>query len=130
MSLTKALSASVLILTAYVLVSEVSLPAAPATTTGQTPARQKEPSKSPVKETRKWPGEWLLEGNADQPCAIFQHGRVLLLVNERGDFATARLTEATKLVVLKGSWDEGLVGELAEEGKTISWSNGSTWKQR
>ncbi len=73
MFLTKTLSASLLILTAYGLVGEVSLSAAPATTTGQTLARQKEPPKSPPKETRKWPGEWLLEENADQPCAIFQH---------------------------------------------------------
>jgi hypothetical protein len=74
----------------------------------------------------KLAGEWLFEG---QPCAIFQQGSVLLLVNEKGDFATAMMTEAKKFTVkanIKG-WDEGLNGELDEDGKKISWSNGSTW---
>ena len=74
------------------------------------------------------PGEWLYDGKVDQPCAIFQQGRVLLLVNEEGEWATGRITEASKLVVLKG-WEEGLVGELAKDGKAINWSNGTTWKR-
>jgi hypothetical protein len=49
-----------------------------------------------------WPGEWLYDGKEDQPCAIFRQGRVLLLVNENGELATGRITEAKKLVVLKG----------------------------
>jgi hypothetical protein len=53
----------------------------------------------------------------------------LLLVNENGDLATGRTTEARKLVVLKGDWEEGLVGELAKDGKSISWANGTTWKR-
>ena len=78
----------------------------------------------------KLPGEWLYDGKEDQPCAIFQQGRVLLLVNESGELATGRITEATKFVVLKGDgWEEGLVGELVEKGKAISWANGSTWKR-
>jgi hypothetical protein len=80
-----------------------------------------EPDKS------KLPGEWLYDGKEDQPCAIFQHGRILLLVNEEGEFATARLTEAKKFVV-KG-WEDGLTGELDDKGKTITWSNGTTWKR-
>ena len=78
----------------------------------------------------KLPGEWLYDGKEDQPCAIFQQGRVLLLVNESGELATGRITEATKFVVLKGDgWEEGLVGELVEKGKAISWANGTTWKR-
>jgi RNA polymerase sigma factor (sigma-70 family) len=82
-------------------------------------------------KTGKLPGEWLYDGKQDRPCAIFQHGRVLLLVNEEGELATARLTGARKFVVLKGyGWgEEGLVGELDENGKAISWSNGTTWKR-
>ena len=81
-------------------------------------------------KTSKLPGEWLYDGKEDQPCAIFQHGRMLLLVNEEGEFATARLSEAKKFVVLKGDgWQEGLVGELDEKGKAIAWSNGTTWKR-
>ena len=76
------------------------------------------------------PGEWLYEGKEDQPCAIFQQGRVLLLVNENGELATGRITEAKKFVVLKGDgWEEGLVGEVVEKGKAIRWANGTTWKR-
>src|SRR5262249_48358054 len=78
----------------------------------------------------KLAGDWLYEGKADQPCAIFQQGRVLLLVNENGALATGRITETNKFVVLKGDgWEEGLVGELAEKGKAINWANGTTWKR-
>ena len=73
-------------------------------------------------------GEWLFDGKEDQPCAIFQQGRVLLLVNEDGELATGRITEPDKLVALKG-WEEGLVGELAKDGKAINWANGTTWKR-
>jgi uncharacterized protein (TIGR03067 family) len=86
-----------------------------------------EAPKSSARETSNWPGEWLFEGKDDQPCAIFQHGRVLLLVNERGELVTGRITETTKLVVQ--SWDN-LVGELTDEGRTISWGNGTAWKRR
>jgi hypothetical protein len=74
------------------------------------------------------PGEWLYDGKEDQPCAIFRQGRVLLLVNEEGEWATGRVTQADKIVILKG-WEEGLVGEVAKDGKAIKWSNGTTWKR-
>src|SRR5262249_7031268 len=81
-------------------------------------------------KTSKLPGEWLYDGKEDQPCAIFQHGRILLLVNEEGEFATARLTEGRKCVVLKGGgWEEGRVGELDDKDKAIAWTNGPTWKR-
>ena len=76
----------------------------------------------------KWPGEWLFEGKEDQPCAIFQQGRVLLLVNEEGEFATGKITAENKIVTRWGD-EVGLVGELDEKGKTISWGNGTTWKR-
>jgi hypothetical protein len=73
----------------------------------------------------KLAGEWLRDGREDELCAIFRHGRVLLLVNEHGDFATARMIEAKKFTV-KG-WEDGLAGELVKEDKEIAWTNGSTW---
>jgi hypothetical protein len=126
MFLTKVTSALALSLTACVLASGVFLSAAPATPIAQKQAKQKKAPKSPAGETSKWPGEWLMEGNADEPCAIFQHGRVLLLVNERGELVTGRITEATKVVV--GAWGD-LVGELTDKGKTLSWGNGTKWKR-
>jgi hypothetical protein len=69
-------------------------------------------------------GEWLNEGRQDEPCAILQHGRVLLFVNEHGDIYTGRMTEAKKFMC-----KDGLAGEIAKEGKEIAWSNGSTWKR-
>jgi hypothetical protein len=72
-------------------------------------------------------GEWLHEDREDESCAIFQQGRVLLVVNEHGDLATARLNKAKKFTV-KG-WEDGVAGELAEEGKEIIFTNGSTWKR-
>jgi hypothetical protein len=84
-------------------------------------------------ETSKLAGEWLYyDGNKNQPCAIFQHGRILLAVNDEGEMATARLTEARKFILLRvyGGWgEERLVGKLDKKGKTISWSNGTTWKR-
>jgi hypothetical protein len=75
-------------------------------------------------------GEWLLEDNADQPCAIFRHGSVLLLVNERGDLATGRLEAENRLVVLKGDgWDAGLTAEVQNKGKSLKWSNGTVWNR-
>jgi hypothetical protein len=81
-------------------------------------------------QNSKLPGEWLYEGQENQPCAIFQQGPVLLLVNESGDFATGRLTEAKEFVVSKGEgWEEGLVGKIVNTGKTIEWTNGTTWQR-
>ena len=123
MFLMKLKIATAALLMAGVLGSSMFLVAgmAPATEQGKEKPQEKEPS--------KWVGEWLFEGNADQPCAIFQHGKVLLMVNEEGDFETGRITEHTKIVTLKGAWEEGLVGELTDEGKTIRWGNGTTWKR-
>jgi RNA polymerase sigma-70 factor (ECF subfamily) len=129
MLLCKLKSAMVLLLTACILVGALFLLASPVPAPGQTPGKEKEPQKSPAKQANKWPGEWLLEGDADRPCAAFQNGRVLLLVNEEGEFATGRITEANKLVILKGMWEEGLVGELVDDGKTIAWANGTKWRR-
>ena len=116
-------------LAAPVLVSALLLFPGPAPATGPSLAKDKEASITPAKQTSKWPGQWLFEGKEDQPCAIFQHGRVLLLVNEDGELATGRVTGANTLIVMKGSWEEGLTGTLMDNGKTIAWGNGTTWKR-
>jgi hypothetical protein len=73
-------------------------------------------------------GEWFNGGKLDQPCAIFQQGRVLLLINENGDIATGRLIEPNKFAV-KG-WADGVVGRIVERGKVIAWKGGGAWKRR
>ena len=128
MFLTKLKRALVIVLMACFLSGGVFLLAGPASVTGQTPGKEKGPPKAPAKEASKWAGEWLFEGNADKPCAIFQQGRVLLLVNEDGEFATGKITEATKITT-RWQAEDGLVGELVDKGKTISWANGTTWKR-
>lgn len=76
-------------------------------------------------------GEWLMAGRADQPSAIFRHGSVLLVVNERGDLATARAQDATHFVVVKGQgWESGVTAEIRENGKSIIWRDGSVWTRR
>jgi hypothetical protein len=87
------------------------------------------PAAEPARNT-KIAGEWLSEGDLDKPCAIFVHGRVLLLVNERGQIGVARLKEENKFVLLRGEgWEEGLVGEFHERRKLIAWKGGGAWKR-
>jgi hypothetical protein len=74
-------------------------------------------------------GEWFNGGKLDQPCAVFQQGRVLLLVNEKGDLAIAQMTEANKLTVVKG-WGDGVEGRIGERGKVIAWKGGGSWRRR
>jgi hypothetical protein len=75
-------------------------------------------------------GEWFNGGKLDQPCAVFQQGRVLLLINEKGDIASGQMTEANQFTVVKG-WDAGgLVGRIVERGKVIAWAGGGNWKKR
>ncbi|NBO92361.1 MAG: hypothetical protein EBV06_08645 [Planctomycetia bacterium] len=73
-------------------------------------------------------GEWFNSGKLDQPCAIFQHGRILLLVNEKGDIGSGRLSAANEFTILKG-WSEGLVGRIIERGKVIAWKGGGFWRR-
>jgi hypothetical protein len=87
------------------------------------------PAAEPVRNN-KIAGEWLSEGDVDKPCAIFVHGRVMLLVNERGQIGVGRLKEVNKFVVIAGDgWEEGLVGEFHERRKLIAWKGGGAWKR-
>jgi len=113
----------------FVLAGALFLLAALAPATAHSPATDKKAPKSQAKQASQWPGERQFDGKEDQPCAIFQHGRVLLLVNEDGEYATGRITGANTLIVLKGDWEEGLTGTLIDNGKTISWGNGTSWKR-
>jgi len=70
-------------------------------------------------------GSWESKG---QPCAIFQQGPILLVVNELGSLGTARMTDADTFAILAGAgWSLGLVGTLVDNGKSINWSNDTTW---
>ena len=73
-------------------------------------------------------GEWHLGGQAEQVCAIFRQGGVLLIVNERGDMATGKLEAANRVVVVKGGgWTVGITAELRENGRVLAWQDGSVW---
>ena len=73
-------------------------------------------------------GEWHLGGQAEQVCAIFRQGGVLLIVNERGDMATGKLEAANRVVVVKGAgWAPGITAELRENGRVLAWKDGSVW---
>jgi hypothetical protein len=117
----------ILLLLAGVLSGGVLFLVSPPPASGETSVKEKAPAKKLAKEASKWEGEWLFDGNDDQPCAIFQQGRVLLLVNERGEMATGKITDKNKIDTRWG--ETALVGELKDEGKTISWANDTTWKR-
>ena len=91
-------------------------------------AAQPVPNRQPEERAAGLSGEWFNAGKLDQPCAIFQHGRVLLLVNEKGDMATAHMTEANQFSVLKG-WGGNVTGQVVERGKVILWKGGGNWKR-
>jgi hypothetical protein len=74
-------------------------------------------------------GQWFNGGKLDQPCAIFQQGRVLLLINENGDIASGVMTQANEFTIQKG-WDGGLVGRIVERGTVIAWKGGGSWRRR
>lgn len=73
-------------------------------------------------------GSWFY---LEQPCAIFQQGAILLVVNERGALATAKVTGPSTFVILNGfGWDIGLVADVADHGRTINWSNNTVWTRK
>jgi len=70
-------------------------------------------------------GEWML---ANKSCAIFQQGRILLLVNENGVLGTGKINGGKTIAVFAGSaWKPGLLGQILDNGKSISWGNDDTW---
>jgi hypothetical protein len=71
-------------------------------------------------------GSWLYQG---QPCAIFQQGVVLLVVNEQGSLATAQVTGPNTFVIMGGAgWDSGLTAKMVmNRGLKINWSNNTVW---
>jgi hypothetical protein len=72
-------------------------------------------------------GQWFMDGDRNRPCAIFQHGRVLLLVNEGGALGTGRVEGDNHFNTWPGAgWQGGLTGELHDAGKTIMWRQNNT----
>jgi hypothetical protein len=75
-------------------------------------------------------GQWFRDGRPEEPCAIFQEGSVLLLVNERGSLATGRVLDAETFVVIKGDgWASGLQAAAIDAGHTLVWGNGTFWRR-
>jgi hypothetical protein len=68
-------------------------------------------------------GGWFYQG---QPCAIFQEGDQLLLVNEVGSIGSGLWTNNNSFTVIGGGgWDIGLTTHV--DGNTINWSNNTVW---
>jgi hypothetical protein len=75
-------------------------------------------------------GEWFMAGDGNRPCALFQRGRVLLVVNEQGSVATGRVIGPTTLQVIQGSgWQPGMRAELQDNGRALVWPDGSFWRR-
>lgn len=79
-------------------------------------------------------GEWSSGGNPSQPCAISQAGKVLLLIiynEDGGDIAAGLLTgENIRVPAWKDrEKDKILEGTVEDEGRTIHWTNGTTWRK-
>lgn len=76
-------------------------------------------------------GEWWVSDQPDLKCAIFRQGDVLLIVNGRGDLATAKIEAEARVVILKGEgWALGAAAEIRDGGKTLAWSGGAAWRRR
>jgi hypothetical protein len=76
-------------------------------------------------------GEWHIKNRPDQKTAIFRHGDVLLIVNERGDVASARLENAQRVIIRKGAdWQDGSSADLRDAGQSLVWTDGSVWVRR
>lgn len=72
---------------------------------------------------RNLEGGWFYQG---QPCAIFQEGDQLLLVNERGSIGAGVWTVNNSFTVIGGAgWDIGLTTQV--DGNTLNWSNNTVW---
>jgi hypothetical protein len=74
-------------------------------------------------------GEWFNDGRQDQPCGIIQLGRVLFLINEKGDIATAQFSGPNRFTVIRGWGDSGLIGRVGDQGRTIAWRGGGNWRR-
>jgi len=75
-------------------------------------------------------GVWYYEGDNSTPCAIFQQGNLLVLINERGDMATGKTVADANVVVIscrEGGWQVGLKATI--NGDALSWANGTVWKR-
>lgn len=74
-------------------------------------------------------GEWLLQGNEGQPCAIFQQGRVLIFVTQTGSIGAGLFRSKQNIIVpqWQGPTPEGSTASINETGNEINWWNGLTW---
>ena len=75
---------------------------------------------APASKNISFAGGWLIQG---LPCAIFQEGSVLLVVNEVGSLFTAQVTAPNTFILLGA----GVTAVMVNGGQTINWSNGSVW---
>jgi hypothetical protein len=70
-------------------------------------------------------GGWYFEGDRSKPASVQQRDGNLSVTNERGDTAAAHMDGNT---IVADGWG-GLRGTLADNGRTINWANGTSWKK-
>lgn len=79
-------------------------------------------------------GAWFARGDINRPCAVFQAGAVLLLINDKGSLAKGRFTDPRHPNVFtldeSPEWDAraGAVhGAVSDDGRRIDWPGGGCW---
>ena len=76
-------------------------------------------------KTEELPGAWF---SWNEPCAIFQQGAILLVVDQTGALGTAVWTSPDSFVMLQGnSLAAGVTGTVAKNGRAINWSDNTVW---
>ncbi len=60
--------------------------------------------------------------------SISQAGKTLVFTNEFGDSSPGVFVSATSVKATK--WEGGLGATISPDGKTIKWSNGTTWRRK
>jgi|APFre7841882654_1041346.scaffolds.fasta_scaffold157969_1 hypothetical protein len=72
-------------------------------------------------------GTWYMRGpiNVGMPCKISQDGSTLNFVNEVGGKSAGKFVDSK--TVIATDWENGLRGDISENGTRIDWANNSWW---
>ena len=74
-------------------------------------------------------GTWYREGDWSRPASVGQSGERLTFTNELKPPMSSRGRFLGPREVVAEDWEGGLRGTLSNDGRRISWANGSTWQR-